>query len=90
MCVQPAAVVQGDADQQPDPEYLVPALLEAARQPQVLKALSHLYDGTGDNSIVSGMHSGCVWLSTRGSREGLNVQVLLSPWARCHQQPHCL
>lgn len=47
MCVQPAAIVQGDADEQPDPEYLVPALLEAARQPQVLAALNCLYDGTG-------------------------------------------
>lgn len=47
MCVQPAAVVQGPADEQPDPEFLVPAVLEAARQPRVLAALSCLYDGTG-------------------------------------------
>jgi hypothetical protein len=47
MCVQPAAVVQGETDEQPDPEFLVPELLAAARQPKVLAALSHLYDGTG-------------------------------------------
>ena len=52
MCVQPAAIAQGDADDQPDPEYLVPALLEAARQPHVLAALGCMYDGTGAHSLV--------------------------------------
>lgn len=52
MCVQPAAIVQGEADEQPDPEYLVPELLAAARQPKVLAALTHLYDGTGGASCA--------------------------------------
>jgi hypothetical protein len=47
MCVRPAALVQGEADEQPDPEFLVPALLEAAQQQQVRAALDGLYDGTG-------------------------------------------
>jgi hypothetical protein len=47
MCVRPAALVQGEADEQPDPEFLVPALLEAAQQQQVMAALNDLYDGTG-------------------------------------------
>lgn len=51
MCVRPAALVQGEADEQPDPEFLVPALLEAARQPHVMTALSGLYDGTGVLSL---------------------------------------
>jgi hypothetical protein len=47
MCARPAALVQGEADEQPDPEFLVPALLEAAQQQEVMAALNGLYDGTG-------------------------------------------
>lgn len=62
MCVQPAAIVQGEADEQPDPEYLVPKLLAAARQPKVLAALTHLYDGTGGAmpEAQAHVHAPCV------------------------------
>lgn len=48
MCVQPAAIVQGATDEQPEPEFLVPALLEAARESKVMRSLQGLFDGTGE------------------------------------------
>jgi hypothetical protein len=76
MCVQPAAVVTGEADNQPDPEFLVPALLEAARQPQVLAALSHLYDGTGVYAAaVPAAAAGTCWLLSCSALATVHVKL---------------
>jgi hypothetical protein len=83
--VQPAALVQGDADEQPDPEYLVPALLEAARQPKVMAAMRGLFDGTGVCVCVVGVG---VMVTSRGAQWKQSKVSMKSGWTAEHPRGH--